>query len=722
MAGAEIERMVVRLLGDASNYEQALKRSGKATQTFAQRATRQLKTVSQGMKNLGRSLSFRVTAPLTLLGIGAIKVGADFQKGFTGVRKTVDATEEEFVKLRKGFKDMSLEVPLAIEELLKLGEVGGQLGIAKENILDFSRVMAALGVSTNLASEEAATAFAQIANITKLPQTQFENLGSALVALGNDTATSESKIVNMSTRIAGSGTAAGLSTDQIFGFAASLSSVGQTAEAGGTSFSKFILKMKVATKLGGEQLERFADVAGVTSAEFTKRFERDAAGSVVAFLKSLEDLGSDKLLAIAGLGITDQRSISMLLASSNAVDKFTKNLNLSKKSFDENVALAEEAAKAYKTFWSQLTLLKNQMKALLDDVFILMEPALRGIIRRVKGLITWLGRLSPETKRTAVIIGVILGTIGPLLIVTGSLIGVIALLVNGVRVLGIAFLAMGVKAQIGWAMATLGISLLIPVIAGVVFGLIKLQKETGVFDPLIKAVQELRREFMSELWPAILDIWKLVKRELTPVFKELFALVEEGIRTLVGLIPLLLVTIRIQLTALKVKLEVLAVVLRGLVELAEILNKINPNIIISKMILRRITESAERPKMLGEAINVTKQVEMMGFDIMLGEAINMTEGEPTVAKALKRDLAPTTRRFSSARLEPTEGPTGVQAAQVGTAEAQARIMAFKSGTGEATEAKRTADNTERIADTLEKIDERGESLVGGASNTGLRRS
>lgn len=62
------------------------------------------------------------------------------------------------------------------------------------------------------------------------------------------------------------------------------------------------------------------------------------------------------------------------------------------------------------------------------------------------------------------------------------------------------------------------------------------------------------------------------------------------------------------------------------------------------------------------------------------------------------------------------------AAQVGTAESQARILTFREGAGITSDAKQTADNTERIAETLERIDERGESLVGGPPTSGLRRS
>ncbi len=140
--------------------------------------------IGKRLQDVGKTLTAAVTLPIVGLGAAAVKTSIDLEDAFAGVRKTVDGTEADFAELRKGFNDMAKEIPLAITEIYGIGEAAGQLGIEKENIIDFTDVMAKLGVATNMSSDQAATALARLANITQMPQDQFDRLGSTVVALG----------------------------------------------------------------------------------------------------------------------------------------------------------------------------------------------------------------------------------------------------------------------------------------------------------------------------------------------------------------------------------------------------------------------------------------------------------------------------------------------------------------------------------------------------------
>ena len=178
-------------------------------------------------KNLAVGLSVAFAAA-TAAAVSLVKVSVDaaaeFESSFAGVRKTVNATEEEFADLSAGLRELSTEIPINVNELNAIAEAAGQLGIETASIESFTETMANLGVATNLTAIQAAESFAQIATVTKLPQSQFENLGSALVALGNNFATNEAKILDFSTRIAGAGATVGLTTPQIFGIGTAFAS------------------------------------------------------------------------------------------------------------------------------------------------------------------------------------------------------------------------------------------------------------------------------------------------------------------------------------------------------------------------------------------------------------------------------------------------------------------------------------------------------------------
>lgn len=325
-----------------------------------------------GLSKLGGIAKSGLKATVTAIGaVGtgllaaggfATKAGIEFESAFAGIRKTVDATEEQFEQLEAGILSMSKRIPQSAAELSSIGEAAGQLGIKTENIEGFIETMANLGVATNMTSEEAATSLARLANITQMPQTEFDKLGSVIVALGNNLATTESEITAMALRIAGAANQVGMSEAQIMAFSGALSSVGIEAEAGGTAFSTLISKMNLATAQGGKDLQNFASVAGMSASEFKQAFEQDASGAIMAFINGLSNVnesGGSAIAVLDEIGLSDIRMRDAMLRAAGASDVFSEALNIGTQAWSENTALTKEAEQRYKTMESRIQLLKN---------------------------------------------------------------------------------------------------------------------------------------------------------------------------------------------------------------------------------------------------------------------------------------------------------------------------------------------------------------------------
>lgn len=320
----------------------------------------------KGMAAVGASI---VAAGTTVAGLGAaaIKVGIEFESAFAGVKKTVDASDEQLSALHDGLIDLSKEIPVTAAGLSAIAESAGQLGIDVDNIEEFTATMADLSVATNLTAEEAATSFARFANIVGMSQENFDRLGSVVVALGNNLATTEAEITAMAMRIAGAGSQVGLTEAQIMAFSGALSSVGIEAEAGGTAFSTLISKMSLAVAQGGAALTDFSDVAGMTGDEFREAFEQDAGQAILSFIQGLariNDEGGSAIKTLDDIGLSDIRMRDALLRASGASDVFAEALDIANTAWDENIALSKEAEQRYKTMESRLQLLKNSVAAL----------------------------------------------------------------------------------------------------------------------------------------------------------------------------------------------------------------------------------------------------------------------------------------------------------------------------------------------------------------------
>lgn len=311
--------------------------------------------------------------------IGSIHVGSEFESAFAGVKKTVNATSQELEQMREDIRQMAKEeIPMTAAELSAIAESGGQLGIHNENIIEYTATMANMDVATNLTREEAATEFAQFANIVDMGQDKFDELGSTVVALGNNMATTEAKIMSMGMRIAAAGDQVNLSEADIMAYSAALSSVGIEEEAGGTAFSKMLAKLQIAVETG-EGLGDYAKVAGMTGEEFKQAFGQDATRAINAFLSGLgntERNGKSAIAVLDEMGLSEVRLRDTLLRASNASDMFESALEMASNAWEENTALTKEAEQRYKTLESQTQMTTNKITDLGISVYDDLRPGL----------------------------------------------------------------------------------------------------------------------------------------------------------------------------------------------------------------------------------------------------------------------------------------------------------------------------------------------------------
>lgn len=314
--------------------------------------------------------------------VGFSKTSVDeaisFESAFTGVKKTVDASAEDYDKLSSWIMDASTRMASSKEEIAGTMEIAGQLGIRGVTGLEkFTETMIMLGDTTNLNSEEAASALAKFGNIAGLKAEDMDRIGSTIVDLGNNFATTEADIVNMSTRLASAGTIAGLSATDILALSTAMSSVGINAEAGGTAMSQTLTTISKAAELAGTaadedgkwaaKLAKIGETAGMSGEEFKKAWGTDAVGTLSKFITGLtnaESNGKSALVILDDLGMTGIRQSNMLQALSLANETLSGAIGMANTAFEENTALQHEAEMRYGTTESQMIQTKEAFKNL----------------------------------------------------------------------------------------------------------------------------------------------------------------------------------------------------------------------------------------------------------------------------------------------------------------------------------------------------------------------
>lgn len=426
---ANAETSYFKLRDAVEKTHTAFRNSGGRLADTAQRfndvGTR-AQVLGQKMSGVGDGLT-RATAGISSGMLLAARSAINFESDFAGVVKTVDATPQQLDKIRQSFLNLSTEIPVSANELARIGEVAGQLGIKTENIVDFTKTIADLGATTNLSSEEGAASLAQFMAVMGTSQSSIRNLGSTLVELGNNFATNEKSIVEMSQRLSGMGKQTNMSEADVLGLAAAMSTVGIEAEAGGSAMTQVMTKMQNAVMSGGENLGKFAKAAGVSAGEFANAFNNrpvEALGLVLKGLKNVKESGGNVNDVLASLGVTGIREADAMKRLSGALDGDSglgKALEIANKGWKENTALTKEASIRYQTSASKIQMAKNEIQKMAIEMGSQLLPRLAEVLQHSKPLVKTLGDMMlwfsklPPTVQLAVL------GMGPFLSVLGRL-------------------------------------------------------------------------------------------------------------------------------------------------------------------------------------------------------------------------------------------------------------------------------------------------------------
>jgi len=406
------------------------------------KSAKRIQKSGREIQNIGSQLSKTVTLPIAAIGGLSIKAASDFDSSFSNINRTVEGVTDSLgnltkvgAELQKGLRDLAAgpnPVPVDVNELNNIAASAGQLGIPQEKILDFTKTMAQLGEVTNLSADEAATSIAQLQYIFDAPGKEVDRFGATLTALGLKGASTEKSILEMAQRIAGAGHQVGLSQGQVLAVANALSSVGIEAEAGGSAISKVMVDMAVSVQKGGRELHNFAAVAGMSTSEFKKRFQEDAAGALLSFVEGMGQIkasGGSVLKVLTDMGITQMRERDALVRLAGAGGLMRDSLQLQAKAWQDNTALTDAAEKKNKTFENQLKITRQRLNDAAITLGTALLPVLRDLIsalepgiKMIAGMAQTFSELPKPVRTVIVVIAGGLAVLGPFLFMLGQLV------------------------------------------------------------------------------------------------------------------------------------------------------------------------------------------------------------------------------------------------------------------------------------------------------------
>jgi len=309
-----------------------------------------------GLGQLG--LAFGIGSIVTSAG----KTLAKFDEASADIAKTVGITKEEARKLSEEL--LKIDTRSSVEELQKIAGIGGQLGIAKDDIIGFTKATdqlnVALGDEFQGGAEEITKVIGGLRNVfgdikTDSVEQDLLHIGNALNALGASGSATSPIMADFAGRIGGVGIPLGLTTDEVLGLSATLEELNVTSERGGTAVTKVLQKMTVNTK-------DFAKLAGMPLKEFENLVNTDIYGAFQKVIEGTKKSGKNatQLGSILDeLGLDGAGTSEVFLKLGSNMDLLDKRTKLAGESLSKTDSITEEAKVKNETLSASVEKLKN---------------------------------------------------------------------------------------------------------------------------------------------------------------------------------------------------------------------------------------------------------------------------------------------------------------------------------------------------------------------------
>ena len=332
-----------------------------------------------------------------------------FESSMAGVSKVIDfdtpqglrALERDIIALTT-----SGALPMAAEGIADIIEAAGQAGVVdkalpddqeRQQLIDFAREAAQMGVAFNISAEASGQAMAQWRASMGLSRERSLRLGDAINHLSNNMNAAAPGLVDVIRRQGAVAMTAGLAETEIAALAASFLSGGASPEIAATALKNFTGALTDGEAMTARQRTVMAEL-GIEAEVLARRMQTDARGAIIEVMEALAELPTHARGAALGQLFGEE--------SKGAIAPLLTNLDLLRNAFelveDETEfagSMLDEYAKQAATTANALKISINYTKALAITAGSILLPeinAVLGTLQPLLGSVTAWAEANPE--------------------------------------------------------------------------------------------------------------------------------------------------------------------------------------------------------------------------------------------------------------------------------------------------------------------------------------
>lgn len=401
---------------DTSKFKTGLKSALADLKTFqSQTATNKdkLAAFSSAATSAGKSLTKGLTVPIASIGAAAVTVTAKFDAGMSKVQAISGATSKEMEQLREKAKEMGAQTKFSATESAEAFNYMAMAGWKTNDMLDgiegIMNLAAASGEDLATTSDivtDALTAF----GLSAKDSTHFADVLAAASSNANTNVSMMGETFKYVAPVAG---ALGFSVEDVSTAIGLMANSGIKGSQAGTALRNIFTRMAKPTAESARVMKQL----GISIT--------DSSGQMKDFDTIMGDLRkgfaglSEAEKAQAASALAGQEGMSGLLAIVNSSDKDFNKLKDS--IYNADGASQQMAETMIDNLPGAITLAKSALEGLGIRIGEVITPAVTKVVRVFTSFISWLSQASDGAVRFAVGMGIILASIGPVLMITGTL-------------------------------------------------------------------------------------------------------------------------------------------------------------------------------------------------------------------------------------------------------------------------------------------------------------
>ena len=443
-----------------------------------------LKETGDKITGVGKKMSV-VSAGITAAGTASAKMAMDFEDAMAKVSTIADTTAVPLAELEKQILALSNETGISSTEIANnvydAISAGQSTGDAVRFVTNSTK-LAKAGFADGGAALDVLTT---ILNAYGLEADKVTDVSDMLIQTQNLGKTTVAQLASSMGKIIPTANAYGVQLDQLCaGYAVMTANGVATAET--TTYMNSMLN-----ELGKSGTGVSDTLKEKTGSSFTELME--SGYSLADCLEIIGEAAAEQGLSFGDMWSSSEAAKAGLILLGDSAESFNGTLEDMQNSTGATDTAFEKLKTDSYTIQVAINQLKNTAIELGSAIMSVLAPILISLAEKISALTTWFSGLSDGTKKTIVVIGMIVAAIGPVLVVVGKVISVVGTVMTILpKLAGILNVVKGAFALLNTTMVANPIMLIIAAIAALVAAFVYLWNNCEGF-----------RQFWIDLWENI---------------------------------------------------------------------------------------------------------------------------------------------------------------------------------------------------------------------------